>query len=124
MGAWDTDSSERKLNRKLAAIFYTDVAGYSRLTGEDEEGTHRRLSDYLDLIADRIVRNHGRVVHYAVLLSALGHLGREDEAGRILKQLRQYRPGFSIDFVRSTHLFADDNDIQHYLEGLRKANIT
>ncbi len=24
------------LERKLAAIFYADVAGYSRLTGEDE----------------------------------------------------------------------------------------
>ncbi|MFO1352795.1 MAG: hypothetical protein U1F68_19810 [Gammaproteobacteria bacterium] len=35
------------LPRKLAAIFYADVAGYSRLTGEDEEGTHRILSAYL-----------------------------------------------------------------------------
>jgi hypothetical protein len=25
------------LSRKLAAIFYADVAGYSRLTGGDEE---------------------------------------------------------------------------------------
>ena len=37
-----------RLERKLAAILYADVAGYSRLTGEDEEGTHRRLSAYLD----------------------------------------------------------------------------
>ncbi len=57
--------SERKLKRKLAAIFYTDVAGYSRLTGEDEEGTHRRLSEYLDLIANMIEEHMGRVVHYA-----------------------------------------------------------
>jgi class 3 adenylate cyclase len=28
-----------RLPRKLAAILYADVAGYSRLTGEDEEGT-------------------------------------------------------------------------------------
>jgi adenylate cyclase len=52
-------------NRKLAAIFYADVASYSRLTGEDEEGTHRRLSQYLDFIADSIEQNHGQVVHYA-----------------------------------------------------------
>ncbi len=31
------------LERKLAAILYADVAGYSRLTGEDEDGTHRVL---------------------------------------------------------------------------------
>jgi adenylate cyclase len=35
------------LPRKLAAILYADVAGYSRLTGEDEDATHRRLSEYL-----------------------------------------------------------------------------
>jgi hypothetical protein len=29
--------------RKLAAILAADVAGYSRLTGLDEEGTLRRL---------------------------------------------------------------------------------
>lgn len=35
---------EGRLPRKLAAILYADVAGYSRLTGTDQEGTHRRLS--------------------------------------------------------------------------------
>ena len=42
---------EDRLPRKLSAILYADVAGYSRLTGEDEEGTHHRLSEYLDLIS-------------------------------------------------------------------------
>jgi adenylate cyclase len=31
------------VERKLAAILAADVAGYSRLTGADEEGTMRRL---------------------------------------------------------------------------------
>jgi TolB-like protein/class 3 adenylate cyclase len=56
--------SER-LPRKLAAILYADVAGYSRLTGEDEDGTHRRLSQYLDLISNTIEQHGGRVIHYA-----------------------------------------------------------
>jgi adenylate cyclase len=56
---------EDRLPRKLAAILYADVAGYSRLTGEDEEGTHRRLSAYLDLISGAIEQHEGRVVHYA-----------------------------------------------------------
>jgi class 3 adenylate cyclase len=34
--------------RRLVAIFYADVAGYSRLTGADEEGTHRRVMVVLD----------------------------------------------------------------------------
>jgi adenylate cyclase len=58
-----TDSG--RLDRKLAAILYADVAGYSRLTGEDEEGTHRRLSAYLDAITTTINGYHGEVLHYA-----------------------------------------------------------
>jgi len=56
---------EERLPRKLAAILYADVAGYSRLTGDDEDATHRRLRDYLDLIAKTIENHHGQVMHYA-----------------------------------------------------------
>jgi adenylate cyclase len=56
---------EDQLPRKLAAILYADVADYSRLTGDDEDTTHRRLSKYLDLLSDSIVQNKGKVVHYA-----------------------------------------------------------
>jgi adenylate cyclase len=51
--------------RKLTAILHADVAGYSRLTGQDEEGTHRVLREYLPLIAAKIEAHNGRVVHYA-----------------------------------------------------------
>lgn len=57
--------SDRPIERKLTAILYADVAGYSRLTGVDEEGTHRRLSEYLDIISAAIEQDAGRVVHYA-----------------------------------------------------------
>ena len=53
------------LERKLAAILYADVAGYSRLTGEDEEGTHRALSAHLDAITDSIEKHNGKVLHFA-----------------------------------------------------------
>ena len=53
------------LDRKLAAILYADVADYSRLTGEDEERTHRALSAYLDAITTSIERHNGEVLHYA-----------------------------------------------------------
>lgn len=58
-------SEPKRLERKLAAILYADVAGYSRLTGEDEEGTHRTLSAYLDAITAAINNYHGKVLHYA-----------------------------------------------------------
>jgi TolB-like protein len=49
----------------LAAILYADVAGYSRLTGEDEDATHRTLSEYLDLLSSMVESHRGRVMHYA-----------------------------------------------------------
>jgi adenylate cyclase len=54
-----------RLPRKLAAILYADVAGYSRLTGEDEDATHHTLSEYLDLITATIESHGGQVMHYA-----------------------------------------------------------
>lgn len=57
--------ADKGLLRKLAAVLYADVAGYSRLTGADEEGTHQVLGDYLDLFAADIGKHGGRVVHYA-----------------------------------------------------------
>ena len=33
--------------RRLTAILAADVAGYSRLMGADEEGTHERLKAHL-----------------------------------------------------------------------------
>lgn len=53
------------LPHKLAAILYSDVEGYSRLTGADEAGTHRTLSAYLDLFAETIKAHRGDVKHYA-----------------------------------------------------------
>jgi adenylate cyclase len=49
--------------RRLAAILAADVAGYSRLMGADEEGTHERLKAHLvELVDPKIREHHGRVV--------------------------------------------------------------
>ena len=49
--------------RRLAAILAADVAGYSRLMGADEEGTHERLKTLLHQLVDPKVREHrGRIV--------------------------------------------------------------
>ncbi len=53
------------LNRKLTAILYTDVAGYSRLTGGDEEGTHRQVMEVLDYASHQISNGGGKVLRYA-----------------------------------------------------------
>ena len=49
--------------RRLAAIIAADIAGYSRLMGIDEEGTHARVMRYRrELIDPTITEHHGRVV--------------------------------------------------------------
>jgi class 3 adenylate cyclase/TolB-like protein len=49
--------------RRLAAIFAADVAGYSRLMGVDEEGTHTRVMAHLrEVFSPKIKQHQGRVV--------------------------------------------------------------
>jgi len=50
--------------RRLTAILAADVAGYSRLMGADEEGTHERLKAHLaELINPKIAKHLGRIVN-------------------------------------------------------------
>ena len=49
--------------RRLAAILAADVAGYSRLMGADEEGTHAALKALrCELVDPKIKEHRGRVV--------------------------------------------------------------
>ena len=57
--------SEPIATRKLTAILFADVAGYSRLTGNDELGTHRKVMDILDFVTETISANGGTVLRYA-----------------------------------------------------------
>jgi adenylate cyclase len=55
----------RSVDRKLAAIFAADVAGYSALMGRDEVGTLRTLTAYR-VIIDRVIASHrGRIFNTA-----------------------------------------------------------
>jgi formylglycine-generating enzyme required for sulfatase activity/class 3 adenylate cyclase len=51
--------------RRLAAIVAGDIAGYSRLMGMDEEGTHARVKRHRrEIIEPTISEHHGRLVKY------------------------------------------------------------
>ena len=51
------------VTRRLAAILAADVAGYSRLMGEDEEGTHDALKELRREVVDPKIDEHrGRIV--------------------------------------------------------------
>jgi adenylate cyclase len=55
--------SEDRVDRRLAAIFAGDIAGYSRLMGADEEGTLRTLKSHRkELVDPKITEHRGRIV--------------------------------------------------------------
>src|SRR6476469_1161331 len=49
---------EQRVERRLAAIFAADIAGYSRLVSQDEAGTLRALSAAREIM-DGLIRDHG-----------------------------------------------------------------
>ena len=55
--------TEERVDRRLAAIFAGDIAGYSRLMGVDEEGTLRQLKAHRrELVDPKITEHRGRIV--------------------------------------------------------------
>ena len=122
----------------------------------------RRLGPYdqsmgetLERLADAhlLLREHGKSVElarqaldywpfqwsrYAVLISALGHLGRTEEARAILAELLRHQPDFTLEFARASHFFAgqvaldfvaepqlftDQDEFAYYLDGLQKVGV-
>jgi adenylate cyclase len=50
---------KQPVERRLAAILAADVAGYSRLTGADEEGTLERLKAHRrELVDPKVISSH------------------------------------------------------------------
>ncbi|MBW1707831.1 MAG: adenylate/guanylate cyclase domain-containing protein, partial [Deltaproteobacteria bacterium] len=52
----------KDFKRKLSAILSADVAGYSRLMGEDEAATVSTIETYREVMSTLIKQHRGRVV--------------------------------------------------------------
>ncbi len=67
-------------SRRLAAIIAADIAGYSRLIGQDDEGTLRTLRSHRRELIDLLIDEHGGRIANTVARTAtartLGHLPR------------------------------------------------
>jgi len=60
---------------------------------------------------------------YKVLLAALGHSSKADDADLIRKKLLQIEPDFDLDKARRRNPFNRREDADHYLSGLRFAGL-
>jgi adenylate cyclase len=122
--------------RRLTAILAADVAGYSRLMGADEEGTHERLKAHLGQLVNPKIREHrgrtvkntgdGMLAEFASVVDAVrcaaevqrGMIDRE----RLVADERRirFRIGINLgDVIAEDHdIFGDGVNIAARLEAL------
>jgi adenylate cyclase len=60
---------------------------------------------------------------HAYLLSAYGHLERDKDARVVLELIAEVRPEFTTDFVRDNLRAVGGADLEHLLDGLKKAGM-
>src|SRR5262245_3016814 len=58
----DTASTQRAESRRLAAIMFTDIAGFSHKMGSDEARMLRLLDLHNQLIRTAVTEHHGTVI--------------------------------------------------------------
>jgi class 3 adenylate cyclase len=58
-------SNDAPMKRRLAAILAADIAGYSRLMGEDEAATVRELKGHQAVVLPLIAQHGGRIIDTA-----------------------------------------------------------
>jgi adenylate cyclase len=109
--------ADMAVQRKLVAVLAADVAGYSRLTTVDEQGTVQRLGQRVSVAEDLVSRRGGRVVSTAgdgllaefpsAMESVFAAIGIQQAAGSFNAGLEpdlamQFRIGISIGDVIQT----------------------
>jgi TolB-like protein/Flp pilus assembly protein TadD len=122
--------------RRLAAILAADVAGYSRLMGADEEGTHERLKAHRRELVDPKIGEHsgrivkttgdGMLVEFASVVDAVRCAAEvqramiDREAGMPEDRRIRFRVGINLGdvIVEDDDIFGDGVNVAARLEAL------
>ena len=132
--------AEERAERRLAAILAADVVGYSRLMGEDEEGTLSTLNSHLrELIEPRITEHKGRIVkttgdgllvEFASVVDAV-HCAISMQEGMTERNTDtpenrkiEFRIGINVGdvIVQDDDVYGDGVNVAARLEGLAQPN--
>ena len=126
---------EEETVRKLAAIFAADVEGYSRLMGQDEVGTLRRLTACRAILDERVAAYRGRIfgsagdsvvadfasaVDAVQCAVAVQEAFAKGSAARPAGEQMRFRIGVHVGdvLVQGDNLFGDGVNIASRLEAL------
>src|SRR6516225_8191188 len=121
--------------RKLAAILQADVAGFSRLMGQDETGTHQALGELRGAVEPLIAAHGGRIVgtagdrllaDFSSVVDALNCAVEMQRASRAIndpvppERRLELRIGVNLGdvIVDGDNIFGDGVNIAARLEGL------
>src|SRR6201998_2827266 len=127
------ETASRK--RKLAAILHADVAGFSRLMGVDEAGTHQALNNLRSAVDPLIAAHGGRIVgtagdsllaDFSSVVDALNCAVEMQRASRAIndplppERRLELRIGVNLGdvIVDGDDIFGDGVNIAARLEGL------
>jgi adenylate cyclase len=115
--------AQRSVERRLAAIFAADVAGYSRLMGLDEEGTLAKLKAHRGTLIDpKIAEYRGRIVkttgdgilvEFASVVDAV-RCALEVQSGMATRGTQEVPEAMRIQFrigINVGDIIAEDQDV-------------
>ena len=124
------------MERRLVAIFAADVVGYSRLMGEDEEGTLSALNSHLTELIEPLISEHngrivkttgdGLLVEYSSVVDAV-HCAVAFQKGMTERNADvpdnrkiEFRIGINVGdvIVQNDDVFGDGVNVAARLEGL------
>jgi adenylate cyclase len=126
---------EHRVERRLAAIFAADVAGYSRLMGQDEVATFQALTSHREILDQFVLERGGRIANTAGD-SVLAEFPSAVEAGQCAIDVQnalaqanqgipedrriQFRIGIHVGdvIVRDGDLLGDSINVAARLEGM------
>jgi len=130
--------AEERVNRRLAAILCADAVGYSRLMGEDEEGTLAALKAHRRELIDPLLAQHqgrivkttgdGILVEFASVIDAVRcaviiQQGMEGRSAGVSDDRRiRFRVGINLGdiIVENDDIFGDGVNVAARLETLAR----
>jgi TolB-like protein/cytochrome c-type biogenesis protein CcmH/NrfG len=120
-GRWQ--EAEEAVNRALrfsprdplSALYY-GAASFAQYVGHSYEGAMRLARESIRLRSDFVGAHR-------VLVAAAGMAGQAEAAAAALAELRRVQPDFSIAWIADRMPIKHVADLEHYLEGFRRAGL-